>query len=590
MLKKFNLGGEKEEWFILAFFCLLSFVYFFFFASHILFFQEQQYLFVYKSSLFHEFFVRPGGLLDLSGKFLTQFYYSRLAGSLILAIMLTLPGIILLHLNRRLTPNPALSVPLIIIPSCLLLLLQTHYYHMMLYNLGFVLVLFYFLLIVLLGNKVMRIVLTALFPLFFYFTGAYAVIFAGLYIIYSLLYLNGPEKYYLPLIIILELLASSFLFKQVLLLQGYKQLVLFPLPFINDQTHKILFRVLVAFIILYPAICVLTDQLKSLRNKLMPARIISFAIVFTATVIMLITGYNSQNARVINLQKLVFNEKWEETIAFQEKHPSKNLIGQYFYNIALSETDQLCEKLFSGPQDFGTGSLMLEWSSDYLNWGSFAFYTTGLINEAQRWVYEEMVVYGMRPQNMKILIKTSLLTGNYRLAEKYTGIMAHTLFYRSWAEKYRMMAVDTSLIRHDPELGKKLTILPGTDFFIHLESPENNLPILVDENPSNRRAFEFMMSWLMLSKEVEILANNIKLMKKMGYARIPRHIEEAVMIYYNSKGVFPEMGGLMISNETRMHFDQYYTAYVSTRQNPALQKEKMKEQFANTFWFYFHFK
>jgi hypothetical protein len=164
---------------------------------------------------------------------------------------------------------------------------------------------------------------------------------------------------------------------------------------------------------------------------------------------MLIAGYNSQNARVINLQKLVFNEKWEETIAYQEKHPSKNLIGQYFYNIALSETDQLCDRLFYGPQDFGTGSLMLEWSSDYLNWGSFAFYATGLINEAQRWAYEEMVVYGMRPQNMKMLVKTSILTGNYRLTEKYTGILANTIFYRSWADKYQKMAVDTSLIRSE---------------------------------------------------------------------------------------------------------------------------------------------
>jgi hypothetical protein len=233
---------------------------------------------------------------------------------------------------------------------------------------------------------------------------------------------------------------------------------------------------------------------------------------------------------------------------------------------------------------------MLEWSSDYLNWGSFAFFTTGLINEAQRWAYEEMVVYGRRPQNMKMLVKSGLLTGNYRLAEKYTGILDNTIFYRSWAEKYQKMAVDTSLIRSDPELGKKLSTLPGADFFIHLESPENNLPMLVDENPENRKAFEYMMSWLMLSKEVEILANNIRLMKKMGYTRIPRHIEEAIMIWYNSKKALPDLGGLEISLETRLRFDQYFTSYVSVRQNPVLLEETMRSKFGNTFWYYFHFK
>ena len=183
---------------------------------------------------------------------------------------------------------------------------------------------------------------------------------------------------------------------------------------------------------------------------------------------MLITGYNSQTARVINLEKLVFEEKWIEAIEYQEKYPSENMIGQYFYNIALSETDQLCDRLFYGRQDFGTGSLILEWSSEHLNWGAYSFYTTGLINEAQRWAYEEMVVYGHRPQNMKLLAKTSLLTGNYRLAKKYAGILKNSLFYKTWAGKFEKMAEDTSLIRLDPELGKKLKILPQETFLFIL--------------------------------------------------------------------------------------------------------------------------
>ena len=148
-----------------------------------------------------------------------------------------------------------------IIPSCLLLLMQTHYYHMMMYNLGFLLILFYFLLFVLSKKRVMRIILTTLFPFFFYFAGAYALIFALLFLTYSFLYLKGPEKYYLPIILIFEVLVSAIIFKQILLLQGYMQLALFPLPFINDQTHKILFYILTAFIILYPAICILSGRI-----------------------------------------------------------------------------------------------------------------------------------------------------------------------------------------------------------------------------------------------------------------------------------------------------------------------------------------
>lgn len=580
-----KIGG----WYFFASFFILAFVYFFWFGNYILFFQEQQSLFVYSTFYFQDFIVRPGGLLDLAGRFLTQFYVSKFAGSVIIAISLCLPGMILFKVSKQLIPGSPLSLIFPLLPSSMLLLMQTHYYHLMLYDLGFILIMVYFLLMTITEKTIFRYILLAMFPVFFYITGAYAAVFLCMFVLYCILYLQGPHKYFYIILLLLGALFSSLVFKQALLLQTYKQLILFPLPFINDPTHKVLFWLLTGYLILYPVFCKLMSVSRLVRKRNFFIRLIPSVLIFAATIILLITGYNSQNARVINLEKMAFEQKWDEAIKYQEKYPSANLIGQYFFNVALSETDQLCDKLFYGPQDFGTESLILKWSSEYLEWGAFSFYTTGLINEAQRWAYEEMVVYGLRPQNMKLLTKTSLLTGNYLLAKKYTSILKNTLFYKKWAEKYAGMAEDTSLIRSDPELGKKLGILPGEDFFIYLESPESNLPMLVDQNPENKKAFEYMMAWLLLGKEVQILTNNIRLMKDMGYTRIPRHIEEAVMIYYNSQGVFPDLGGLTISSETKLRFDQYFAAYMTARQNPSTLKEKM-QKFSNSFWYYFHFK
>ena len=579
-----------SAWYLLASFFLLAFVYFFWFGSHILFFQEQQYLFLYRSSYINEFFLKPGGLLDLSGKFLTQFYISKLAGSVILAAVLTLPAIILLYINKRILNGSVLSNLLILIPSFLLLIMQTHYYHLMMYDLGFLLVLIYFLISILSEKKTWRYITLALFPLFYYLDGAYALIFIGLYIIYFLFYIKKPEKFYFPLILLALAGISVILFNRLFLLQSIKQLFLYPLPFINDLIHQRLFYVLTGYMILYPALCKFAGSGSLKRPNKRFINLIPGAIVLCLTVVLLITGYNSQTARVINLEKLVFQGKWNDAIQYHEKFPSENMIGQYFYNIALSESGQLCDRLFHGKQDFGTGSLFLPWSSEHINWGAYSFYAVGLINEAQRWAYEEMVVYGPRPQNMKLLVKSSLINGKYTLAEKYTGVLKNTLFYNSWAKEYEKMIGDTSAIRSHPELGKKIKIMPQTDFFVFLESPEQNLPVLVDETPANREAFEYLMSWLLLSKEVETLVNNIRLMKKIGYIRIPKHIEEAIMIYYNSQGVFPDLGGLPVSNETVLRFEQYFGAYKKARQNPGTMKEKMQKQFGNTFWYYFHFK
>jgi hypothetical protein len=84
--------------------------------------------------------------------------------------------------------------------------------------------------------------------------------------------------------------------------------------------------------------------------------------------------------------------------------------------------------------------------------------------------------------------------------------------------------------------------------------------------------------------------NNVKKMKEAGYTRIPRHIEEAVLLYYNSTKLFPDLGGLTISLDTQKRFDRYVATFKSLRQSSALNKETMQQEFGNTFWFYFQFK
>jgi uncharacterized membrane protein YhaH (DUF805 family) len=585
-----DVSRGKEAWYFLAFFFILAFSYFNWFGGYLFFFQEQQSLLVFSAPFIQDFLLKPGGLVDLAGKFITQFYISNIAGSFLLAAVLTLPGIILVYINKRLITGTVLSQLLMLIPSCLLLLMQSHYYHMMTYNLGFVMVLLYFLFPIFSKKKLILYISLALYPFFYYLTGAYALIFLCLYIIYVLSCKKGRQKYFLPIILLGEAFITIIICKEILFLQPLSKLINFPLPFIDDQIHKILFYALTGYVILYPLICLAAGKVRLKKLNVWPAALVMVLIILSLTTYLLVKRYNTQTARVINLEKLVFEGKWNEAIKYQEKYPSKNQIGQYFYNIALSESGQLCDRMFYGPQDFGTRSLILEWSSDHLNWGAYFFYTIGLTNEAHRWAYEEMVVYGLRSQNIKLLVKTSLINGNYRMAEKYIDILKHTIFYRNWANEYEKLVGDSSAIRLHPELEKKVMILPKDNFFIFLESPESNLPLLVDANRSNRVAFEYLMSWLLLEKNVELVVSNISMMKEMGYTSIPRHIEEAIMIYYNSTRSLPDLGGLTISHGTRARFDQYLAAYMAARQNPSTFKEKMQKGFGDTFWYYFHFK
>jgi hypothetical protein len=583
-------GRDSDVYISLGLFFAISFVYFCFVANYILFFQETQSLFIFSGEYLHSYLLKPGGLLEYSAKFLTQFYAGRFSGSLLISVILTLPGFILFFINKRLIPGTSFSLPLIMIPSCLLLLMQANYYHMMEYNLGFILILLYYMFSISSGEKYHCILVLILFPLFYYVAGAYFMIFGGMYIIHTLFLEKGKQKYTYILLLLTVAAASFLIFWKILFLQPVKQIVFYPLPSVKNIAYLFFFFILAGYIAFYPILCRVTVGVIKSRLERRPYSVVSAILVIVISIFLLFKVHNPQIARVVELERLIFGQKWVEAIKLQENKPSRNLISQYFYNIALSETGQLCDRLFFESQDFGAGSLILPWGDEHLNRGAYFYYAIGLINEAHRWAYEEMVVYGFRPQNIKLLIKTSLINGDYRMARKYINILKRTIYYRNWAKRSEEMADNPDLIRSDTELGAKLRILPGNNFLIQFNEPQNNLPLIINGQPDNRKALEYYLARLLLTKDVETAVNNIGKLKEAGYTRIPRHIEEAILIYYNSTKVLPDLGGLTISAETRARFEQYFAAYVEARKNPSSLKEKMQAKFSNTFWFYFHFK
>lgn len=590
MSDKSLIGRISVEYYLFTLFFILTFIYFYFFSNYVLFFQEQQFLFIFSGEFFHEHIIKPGGLLVLAGKFLTQFYFSKLAGALILAAVLTLPGVLLSKITGRLFPGFSFPAALLLIPSSLMILMQSHYYHMMEYNLGFVMILTLMLFTVKSKTEIHRFIIVAIFPLFYYLTGTYSLIYLSVCIPYLLLFETGMKRIKFTILYIFIAIASIFVFNKFLFYLPFIQLLFYPLPPVNDQFQKILLYMLISYIAIIIPFGLAINMFKShfpIKKYINP---VSGILVLILSLVFIIARYNPQTERVIQLEEFVFAEEWNKAIAYQEKYPAENLIGEYFYNVALSETDQLCDRLFHGRQDFGAGSLILPWSDDHLPWGAYFHYSTGLINEAHRWAYEEMVVYGYRPKNLKMLVKTNLINGHYKMAEKYINILKRSIFYRSWAGEYEKFAGDSLAIRSNPDLAKRVIILPEDDFFIYLEEPQNNLPLLLDANKGNRKAFEYITAWLLLTKNVEAIVNNSGQLKEMGYQKIPAHIEEALLIHYSSTRVMPDLGGLKISSETMARFEQYTTAFKALRQTSTLNKEAMQKRFGNTFWFYFQFR
>ncbi len=85
-------------------------------------------------------------------------------------------------------------------------------------------------------------------------------------------------------------------------------------------------------------------------------------------------------------------------------------------------------------------------------------------------------------------------------------------------------------MEHDPRVGALRRSMVRRDDVSTLINVENSLSVLLESNPHNRMAFEFLMAHYLCTGRPEQVAASIGRLEDFGYERIPRHFQEAVVV------------------------------------------------------------
>jgi hypothetical protein len=120
------------------------------------------------------------------------------------------------------------------------------------------------------------------------------------------------------------------------------------------------------------------------------------------------------------------------------------------------------------------------------------------------------------------------------VVKKYTKILRKTLFYRRWAEDLEGMVDNPDRVNSDPRLAAKVGLPPKADFFVEYNYPPNTLIRLLEAQPDNKRALEYLLAGFLLGKNLEGVVGSIQGLSAAGYTRIPRHVEEAALMLLGS--------------------------------------------------------
>lgn len=504
-------------------------------------FQEQYQMFLFDSGYFLERIVLPGGLADYISEFLVQFYYMPVLGGAIIALLLmgiqtAVWGLMKQYGARHDFPGYLLSF----LPSIALWCAMGDQNIL----LSFVVALFGALLMGWIHNRfhnrlvkvVFELVSTALV---YWFLGPVVFLYAALMIGDTLK--NAKQKGnvfsgigYSAVILILTV-AWILLTTQTLQYPLYRIFAglnyyrypgtISPLPF-----------VVMVWAVVIPFLGMIPCHRKSLQ-KLQQSKVVivlSYVLVIVASWFGIKTSFDEMTYELIDYDFLVRTEQWDKIIEKAEKKPATTPLGVSCVNLALSQKGMLADRLFEFYQNGGEG-LFPTFTRDMISPVSTAeiFFRLGMVNDAERYMFEAQEAipnYRKSARLTRRIIECDIINGNYKVAAKLLRRLQKTLFYSNWANQTMALLGNEKAINRHPIYGKLRKYREKKqDFLFSDREMDQMLGLLFLNDNHNKMAYEYLMCYELLQRDMEKFMQYYPLGRFVGYDHIPRTFQEILI-------------------------------------------------------------
>ena len=595
--------GEDKTWSRLFTAGLVSFylAYLLLRVDPKLIYQAQEPVFFLEPHFAKEFFSTPGGVNELVARFLSQFLYYSWTGALLLVLVFWLIAWNTNLLIRSIRANPPILY-LHWIPSVLLLALHSHYRFPLVLTLGLIWALVSANIYILLApsNRAWRCLFYCfLQAMIYYITAGQAFIFTIMVILYEVLL---HRRTVLPLLYILFAGFLPYIGASTLFIMHIPDAYTRHLTSYDTYRATWLLWGLYAFFPLILPIVILEQrrikvkagkkQATGLWDRVLVHRSIAVQriqgiIVFCLIVLAALLSYEKDGKAFLLMDYYAQHRQWDKVLDAARQGMSNSYYGLYQANRALYHTGRLCDELFSFPQFAGGKGLFLPNSlcQQLPLRESDVFLDLGLVNESQHWAHEAVSVTGDSPWNLQRLVLVNLLKGDRVIAAKYLGWLRKTLWHRAWAKDYQKYLSDDNDVSTRPPLGDVRTNMPQSDFLVSPTEPERCLEELL-KNTRNRMAFEYFMAYCLLEGDITRFVANLPRLADLGHTRIPRHFEEAMLIYMQLTGRHDiALLDKNISQESIRKFNDFNQIVSKYKRNKdAAYGELLK--YKDTYWFY----
>ena len=504
-------------------------------------FQEQYQMFLFDIGYFLECIVLPGGLADYISEFLVQFYYMPVLGGTIIALLLMSIqaiswGLMKQYGMKAVFPGYLLSF----VPSIVLWCAMGDQNLL----LSFVVALSGALLMGWIHNRfhnrlvkvVFELVSTALV---YWFLGPVVFLYAALMIGDTLMkgkqngHILSSLGYSACLLILtvawILLTTQSLQYPLYRIFSGLNYYrypgTVSPLPL-----GVMIWTVVVVFFGMVPDGHAWIKKLQ--QSKVVMA--LAYLLVIVSSWFGIKASFDAMTYDLIDYDFLVRTEQWDKIIEKAEKKQATTPLSVSCVNLALSQKGQLADRLFEFYQNGGEG-LFPTFTRDMTSPVSTAeiFFRLGMVNDAERYMFEAQEAipnYRKSARLTRRIIECEIINVNYQVAAKLLRRLQKTLFYSNWANQMMALLGNEKAINQHTIYGKLRKYREKKqDFLFSDKEMDQMLGLLFLNDNHNKMAYEYLMCYELLQRDMEKFMQYYPLGRFVGYDHIPRTFQEILI-------------------------------------------------------------
>ncbi len=212
----------------------------------------------------------------------------------------------------------------------------------------------------------------------------------------------------------------------------------------------------------------------------------------------------------------------------------------------------------------------------------------GYVNEAIHHLTEAVEFCGERPRLLEHLVRLNLAVGNPDTARIYLHALARVPFHSRWAHAYLDRLSSDPLSAGDPEVARLRSLAVRQDTVAH-PTVESQLLLLMGANSANRMAFEYLMTYYLLTKNLGGFARRLPHLADFSGGELSPLWEEAMVLWTTSQRQSPPVPAPSGWVECQQRLDQVLGVIQACGGNEDAARQQLQGDYGNSYFFYYFF-